>query len=82
MTPKPMKSTPMKTGATPTEGAISPEEAELKDFQCTPSKWSEDTRKDLTLRREREKLSAADDKEVEIQQWFKERLDKKTPRVL
>ena len=30
----------------------------------------------LTLRREREKLPAANDKEVEIQQWFKEKLDK------
>ena len=38
-TPKPMKSTPMKAGATPTGGAMPAEEAELKDFLCNPSKW-------------------------------------------
>ena len=32
----------------------------------------------LTLQREREKLAVADDREVEIQEWFKERLDKRT----
>ena len=37
-TPKPMKSTPMKAGATQTGGAMSPEEAKLKDFLCNPSK--------------------------------------------
>ena len=41
MTSKPMKSTPMKRGATPGGGAMSPEEAELKDFLCNPSKWGE-----------------------------------------